>query len=51
MAFMSDFNVTNVMALLWDCCGIAVEVVWYTCVVAVVYKLGSESQLSPDCSS
>ena len=47
MAFMSDFT----MALLWDCCGIAVEVVWYTCVVAVVYKLGSESQLSPDCCS
>ena len=32
MASMSDF----IMALLWDCCGIAVEVVWYTCEVAVV---------------
>ena len=29
---MSDFT----MVLLWDCCGIAVEVVWYTCEVAVV---------------
>ena len=32
MAFMSDFT----MALLWDCCGIAAEEVWYNCEVAVV---------------
>ena len=31
-ASMSKFT----MALLWDCCVIAVKVVWYTCEVAVV---------------